>query len=75
MIFFISASFLLGFFNIGHLALSLSVLYILCYILNGVLAPIWNPETPYIASYFMKYIFNCAKSRVCSVCARCYGIC
>jgi hypothetical protein len=51
MIFFISASFLLGFFSINHVALSLSILYILCYVLNGVLCPIWNPETPYFASY------------------------
>ncbi|PLS15386.1 hypothetical protein CVD28_23990 [Bacillus sp. M6-12] len=48
---FIFISFLLGLFNINQIALSLSILYVLCYVLNGVLAPIWNPETPYFASY------------------------
>ncbi|WP_394238871.1 hypothetical protein [Niallia oryzisoli] len=48
---FIAASFLLGFFNINNIAITVTLLYIFCYILTGFLAPIWNPKTPYIASY------------------------
>ncbi|WP_071396393.1 hypothetical protein [Bacillus tuaregi] len=48
---FIAASFLLGFSNINNVAFTITVLYAVCYILTGVLSPIWNPETPYIASY------------------------
>ncbi|KAA9015978.1 hypothetical protein [Niallia endozanthoxylica] len=48
---FIATSFLLGFFNINNVAFTVTVLYVVCYILTGVLSPIWNPETPYIASY------------------------
>jgi len=48
---FIATSFLLGFFNINNVAFTVTVLYAVCYILTGVLSPIWNPDTPYIASY------------------------
>lgn len=48
---FITASFLLGFFNISNVAFTVTVLYVVCYILTGVLSPMWNPDTPYIASY------------------------
>ncbi len=48
---FIATSFSLGFFNINNVAFTVTVLYAVCYILTGVLSPIWNPETPYIASY------------------------
>ncbi|WP_458415053.1 hypothetical protein ACNQFZ_09745 [Schinkia sp. CFF1] len=48
---FIAASCLLGFIQINNTAIILTILYTLCYILNGILAPIWNKETPYFASF------------------------
>ncbi|QPC48278.1 hypothetical protein [Mangrovibacillus cuniculi] len=46
-------SFLLGFLSITNTALVLTVFYTACYIVGGILAPIWNKETPYSASYFV----------------------
>jgi hypothetical protein len=47
----ITISFIMGFFNIGNITLFLLLMYSCTYILNGILAPIWNSKTPYFASY------------------------
>ncbi|MFD2442560.1 hypothetical protein ACFSO7_00920 [Bacillus sp. CGMCC 1.16607] len=51
LVFYLSISFIFGLFQIQNMAITLVILYVLCYVLNGILAPIWNPKTPYIASY------------------------
>lgn len=51
IIIYITASFILGLLQVNNVAVILTVLYILCYMLNGVVAPIWNEETPYFASF------------------------
>lgn len=48
---FIAISFFMGLTGMDRIPLSLTVLYTICYVLIGVLAPMWNPETPYTASY------------------------
>lgn len=48
---FISISFIAGFINVSSIGVLLTLMYSLCYLLTGILAPIWNNETPYFASY------------------------
>lgn len=48
---FIAISFIMGLTGMERIPFSLTVLYTICYVLIGVLAPMWNPETPYTASY------------------------
>lgn len=48
---FITISFILGFFQLNHIGILLTIMYGVSYVLNGILAPVWNPKTPYFASY------------------------
>lgn len=48
---FISISFMVGFINVSSIGVLLTLMYSLCYLLTGILAPIWNNKTPYFASY------------------------
>lgn len=51
MFIFITFSFLFGLTGINNIPITLTILYTISYVLNGFLAPIWNPDTPYTASY------------------------
>lgn len=51
MFIFIAFSFLFGITGINNIPITLTILYTISYVLNGFLAPIWNPHTPYTASY------------------------
>ncbi|MBP3039330.1 hypothetical protein J9303_07500 [Bacillaceae bacterium Marseille-Q3522] len=44
-------SFIAGFFMNSNPILFLIMMYVCTYVLSGVLAPIWNQETPYFASF------------------------
>lgn len=48
---FIAVSFFMGIIGVDNIPFMFTVLYTLCYVLIGILAPLWNPETPYTASY------------------------
>jgi hypothetical protein len=50
---FIAISFLTGLVGFNQIGALLSVMYMFCYILAGVLAPIWNKKTPYFASFLL----------------------
>lgn len=50
---FIAISFLTGLVGLNQIGALLSLMYICCYILSGVLAPIWNKKTPYFASFLL----------------------
>jgi hypothetical protein len=53
LIVFISISFLSGLVRLNQIGALLSLMYLFCYILAGVLAPIWNNKTPYFASFIL----------------------
>ncbi|WP_218970444.1 hypothetical protein [Cytobacillus gottheilii] len=50
---FIMISFVIGFVGVNHIGLMLSLMYMFSYLLAGVLAPIWNVNTPYFASFML----------------------
>lgn len=50
---FIGISFVLGFVGLNHIGVLLAMMYLFCYLLAGVLAPIWNSKTPYFASFIL----------------------
>lgn len=54
----IFVSFILGFLNINNVVLSIGLIFIVSYITVGITAPIWNPLTPYFASYIGSLILT-----------------
>ncbi|MEW9109775.1 hypothetical protein ACQCT6_12235 [Cytobacillus gottheilii] len=50
---FIALSFVLGFVGLNHMGALLAIMYFFCYLLAGVLAPMWNKKTPYFSSFML----------------------
>ncbi|MGI8386738.1 hypothetical protein [Robertmurraya sp. P23] len=50
---FITTSFFSGFVMLNQIGTLLSLMYMSCYILAGILAPVWNKKTPYFTSFLL----------------------